>query len=58
MEPRKLAPLTAAMLLVGMTDVRVLPRPWEAANNLTKPKTKSKNRDKVKAARKQRNRQK
>jgi len=51
MEPRKLAPLTAAMLLANMTAENTRHHHWDDA---PKPRAKSKNRDKVKAARKQR----
>ncbi len=38
-----------------LVSLRSAPQPWSAANDRRKPK-KPKNRDKVKAARKQRNR--
>lgn len=56
MEPRKLTELTAAMMIANMTPERwINPPRWTAANDTRKP-TSGKDRSKIKAARKQRNR--
>ena len=52
MEPRKLAELTAAMIVANMTPEAMVPRHWQAANNAKRP-TSGKDRTKIKAARKQ-----